>query len=328
MALDWVDPTLAGPLSALAERVLGGPATALVRLTGGASRELWTFEAGGAGYVLRRSAGGALFDKLATLDLAIEAAVIRAVERQGVPVARVVHVLAPADGLGHGFVARRVAGEALGKRIVHSDAFAPLRPRLAAAFGETLAAIHATRLEKLPALVERSPAAGLDQLETQLRSFARPHPAFEAGLVWLRDRCPAVNAMRLVHGDFRVGNVLVTTDGVSAVLDWEACHIGDPMEDLGWLCMPSWRFGRRDLPVGGVGVLTDLFAAYEHTGGGPVDPARVRFWEVRGILRWGLTCLAMAEAFSGGDRSIERAAVGRRASEAEVELLNAITGST
>lgn len=309
-------------LSVVAERMLGGPLTALTRLTGGASQEIWSFEAGGARYVLRRSPGGGLFDKMATVGLETEAAAIRAVERESVPVAPVIYVLEAGDGLGQGFISRHIKGEALGQRIVRGEGFAALRPRLARAFGEVLAAIHATPLGALPSLVERSPADGLDQLETQLRSFNRPHPAFEAGLAWLRDRCPADHFVRFVHGDFRVGNMLITPDGIQAVLDWEVCHLGDPMEDLGWLCMPSWRFGRLDLPVGGVGLREDLFAAYERVSGMPVDTARVRFWEVRGMLRWGLTCMAMAEAFTGGDRGIERAAVGRRASEAESALLD------
>lgn len=310
-------------LDTFARSRFGGPVANLRRLTGGASQQLWSFDVGGQGYVLRRAPEGALFDKMGTIGLETEAAVIRAVATIRVPVAPVVHVLTADDGLGRGFISARMPGEALGKRIVSSARFDGIRGDLAHRCGTILAAVHETPVERLPALPVQSPAQSLDQLEGQLRSFGEPRPVFEAALVWLRDRCPSDTIPRLVHGDFRNGNFLLEPGGITAVLDWEACHLGDPMEDLGWLCMPSWRFGRLDMPVGGFGTREQLFAGY----GKSVNRDRVRFWEVRGILRWGLTCMAMAEAFLTGDRSIERAAVGRRSSEAELELLNAMTGA-
>ena len=309
-------------LDALARRRLGGPATAVTRLTGGASLELWAFVVGDAGYVLRRSPAIRLFGDMATLDLPTEAALVRAAGAAGVPAATVVHVLAPEDDLGSGFVATRMPGEAMGRRIVRDPEFAALRPRLARRCGEVLARIHAVDPAGLPPLPSRDPTGSIDKLRDQLTAYGEPRPVFEAALVWLRDRCPAPVPPRLVHGDFRTGNLLVTADDLSAVLDWEGAHLGDPMEDLGWLCMPVWRFGRLDRPVGGFGDRAELFAGYR----APVDAARVRWWEVYGMLRWGLTCMAMAHAFLGGDRGIERGAVGRRASEAELELMHAMTG--
>ena len=311
-------------LDALARRVLGGPATALTRLTGGASLELWAFAVGDAGYVLRRSPETRLFGDMATLNLSTEAAVVKAAGAAGVPAAEVVHVLAPEDALGSGFVATRMPGEAMGRRIVRDPTFDAVRPVLARRCGEVLARIHAVDPHSLPPLPSRDPAAAVDKLRDQLATYGEPRPVFEAALVWLRARCPPEETPRLVHGDFRTGNFLLTPGGLSAVLDWEGAHLGDPMEDLGWLCMPVWRFGRLDRPVGGFGSRADLFDGYAT----PVDPARVRWWEVYGMLRWGLTCMAMAHAFLGGDRGIERGAVGRRASEAELELMHAMTGGT
>lgn len=94
------------------------------------------------------------------------------------------------------------------------------------------------------------------------------------------------------------------------------------MEDLGWLCVNSWRFGNRDLPVGGFGSREALFSAYEAATGQSVDPERVRFWEVFGTLRWGVMCLYLAFGhLDGSERSVERAAIGRRVSETEIDLL-------
>lgn len=319
---------LAQGLEVVARRELGGPTTDLIRLTGGASQELWAFMAGPAAapraYVLRRAPEGDLARMFDTVGLENEAAVIRAVADQGVPVAPVAYVLTPGDGLGSGFIADRIGGEALGRRIVDSPAFAAVRPRLAADCGRILAGIHAVPCDTLPKLPVRDPSQSIDQLETQLRALDDAQPIFEAALVWLRARCPAPTPPRLVHGDFRTGNYLLEHDGISAVLDWEGCHLGDPMEDLGWLCMPIWRFGHLDRPVGGFGQRKDLFESYADASCRSVDLDRVRFWEVRGILRWGLTCLAMAAAFNRGDRSVERGAVGRRASEAGLELVHAM----
>jgi aminoglycoside phosphotransferase (APT) family kinase protein len=124
-----------------------------------------------------------------------------------------------------------------------------------------------------------------------------------------------------VHGDFRNGNLMVGEDGLRAVLDWELAHWGDPMEDLGWLCVNSWRFGKLELPVGGFGTREQLFEGYAE-GGGVVDAARVHYWEVFGTLKWGVICQSMAHAYlTGAERNVERAAIGRRASEAEIDLL-------
>ena len=125
----------------------------------------------------------------------------------------------------------------------------------------------------------------------------------------------------LVHGDFRHGNLIIGPDGVRAVLDWELAHLGDPMEDLGWICVNSWRFGEIDKPVGGFGSREDLFAGYE-AAGRRVDPERVMFWEVMGTLRWGVMCCGMMQRFrTGPEHSMERAMIGRRSSETEIDLL-------
>jgi aminoglycoside phosphotransferase (APT) family kinase protein len=112
-----------------------------------------------------------------------------------------------------------------------------------------------------------------------------------------------------------------SSSGLRAVLDWEVVHLGDPMEDLGGLCVTSWRFGEIDKPVGGFGPRDELFAGYEAVSGEKVDAERVRFWEVMGTLRWGMSCAMMAGEFRAGDRSVEKAAIGRRASETAIDLL-------
>ena len=107
------------------------------------------------------------------------------------------------------------------------------------------------------------------------------------------------------------------------MLDWELAHVGDPMRDLGWLCTNSWRFGRAGLPVGGFGTREELFAGYEAESGQRVEPEHVRFWEVFGSFWWAVGCLTMAHHYrSGPDQSVERAAIGRRSSECQVDCVN------
>ena len=112
----------------------------------------------------------------------------------------------------------------------------------------------------------------------------------------------------MVHGDFRIGNVIFGPEGLRAVLDWELAHVGDPFDDLGWLCLRSWRFGADGNPVGGLCERERFFAAYERAGGGRVDAAAVRWWETFGNLKWAIMCIMQAKTFlDGAVRSVELA---------------------
>lgn len=129
-----------------------------------------------------------------------------------------------------------------------------------------------------------------------------------------------------MHGDFRLGNLVIDVDGLRAVLDWELAHVGDPMEDLGWLCVRAWRFGG-SAPVAGVGSLDDLFCGYAEESGVEPDPAAVHWWQVFGTLRWGVICMMQAQAhLSGAARSHELASIGRRVCETEYDLFLALEG--
>jgi aminoglycoside phosphotransferase (APT) family kinase protein len=148
-------------------------------------------------------------------------------------------------------------------------------------------------------------------------------PVFDLAFAWLKERVTDRPADTIVHGDFRSGNFLISTNGLEAVLDWELAHLGDGHEDLGWLCCNAWRFGLWDKPVGGFGQREALYTAYEAAGGGPVDRDRARLWEVWGTLKWGIACLQLGDDHvSGRLKSVERAAIGRRVSEVELDLMH------
>jgi aminoglycoside phosphotransferase (APT) family kinase protein len=240
----------------------------------------------------------------------------------GVPSPRVLHVLQSQDDLGTGFIMQRVEGETIARKILRDDKFASARPLLARQLGKVAAGIHNLPASKLPKLRRMTAAKEIAELERDYRSLDWPRPVFELALRWLRDRDPGPSQdVTLVHGDFRHGNLIIGPDGLRAVLDWELAHLGDPMEDLGWICVNSWRFGEIDKPVGGFGAREELFAGYE-SAGRRVNAERVKFWEVMGTLRWGVMCCGMMQRFRiGPEHSIERAMIGRRSSETEIDLL-------
>ncbi|MGD1935561.1 MAG: phosphotransferase family protein [Candidatus Phaeomarinobacter sp.] len=298
------------------------------RLSGGASQETWAFDLEAGTHlhhlILRRAPGGSTNNKRDTaVPLATEAALIKLAEAQGVPVPPVKLVLEESDGLGDGFVMDRIEGETIARKILRDAEYAEARPKMARQCGEILARIHAVPRDTLPQ-IQTSPARSeIDKYRDIYKSMNHPHPVFELAFRYLEDNLPADETLTLVHGDFRNGNLMIGAEGVRAVLDWELAHVGDPMEDLGWICVNSWRFGEIDNPVGGFGSREDMYAGYEAAGGAPVDPERVKYWEVLGTLKWGIMCMIMVSAFSSGmARSVERAAIGRRSSETEIDLLN------
>jgi aminoglycoside phosphotransferase (APT) family kinase protein len=296
------------------------------RLSGGASQETWSFDIvhpdGNIGAILRRAPQGYGAAPTRAAGLNAEATLMQLAYDAGVPSPKVLHVLGAEDELGTGFIMGRVEGETIPRKILRDEKFAAVRPKLARQLGGILAAIHGLPLPQLPELRRMTPAAEIAQLGREYRGFNWPRPVFELALRWLRDHDPGPpKEVTLVHGDFRHGNLIISPDGVRAVLDWELAHLGDPMEDLGWICVNSWRFGEIDNPVGGFGSREELFAGYE-VAGRRVDASRVNFWEVMGTLRWGVMCCGMMQRFRiGPDHSMERAMIGRRASETEIDLL-------
>lgn len=304
----------------------------LKRLSGGASQESWSLDVLAArderlDLVLRRAPGGADIKREGSgVPLEIEAQVLMLAARNGVPAPPVRFVLDPEDELGSGYVMGRIAGETIARKILRDAEFAEARKVLARQCGAALARIHAMPLAEAPELPELAISGSLAHWRAVYESFGDPHPVFEYAFRWLEERKPEEVPLRVVHGDFRNGNLMVGPEGLRAVLDWEMPHFGDPAEDMAWICVPSWRFGEIDRPVGGFGDYKDLFEGYENAGGGPVDPERVRFWEIFGALKWGLMAKRIcAPHMDGTDRSVERAAVGRRPSETEIDLLTMLT---
>ncbi len=239
------------------------------------------------------------------------------------PVPEVVHELDGEDALGTGFVMRRVHGETIARKILRDAEFADIRPRLAGLAGAALAAIGNVPLDALPPLPVWPVRERLAALRDTYETLGHKRPILEYAFCWLEERLPAdPSRLSLVHGDFRNGNLMIHPQaGIAAVLDWEIVHVGDPMEDMGWLCTPSWRFGEIDKAAGGFGTADQLIAGYEGAGGAPIDRSQLQFWTVLGSLNWALGCTLFAFNFRNGDRTVERGSIGRRISENELDIM-------
>ena len=306
----------------------------LLLLTGGASRQTWSFDAsvedasgntGTSPLVLRldpRASAGLMARET-------EYRLLEAARAAGVPVPRM-HAMGDDSLEAPFFVMERVEGETIARKLLRDDEFAGARKVMASQLGAILARIHTIALDS-PGLERlQTPSPGSTPAEAEILRFEQvyraitldPHPAFELAFRWLKQHQPSTRRQTLVHGDYRIGNVIFGPEGVRAILDWELAHSGDPMEDLGWICVRSWRFGSDELPAGGIGTREELFRAYQAAGGASVEPEHVRFWELFGNLRWGIICISQAKTYlDGHSASVELAAIGRRVAETEWELL-------
>lgn len=219
-----------------------------------------------------------------------------------------------------------VPGVALGARVVRDPELEGARQRLPEQLGAALASIHrvdpGTPLPLPP--VADPVSSALEALRRTLDGLPQARPAQELAFRWLEKqelgRVPVV----LTHGDFRVGNFLVTAEGLAAVVDWEFAHWGAAAEDLAWMAVRDWRFGRLNLPAGGLCRRTALWRAYTAAGGEAVDPVHAHFWEVYGNLRWAAGAILQGTRAAAGAQDIELAAIPWRAAEMEYEALRLV----
>ncbi|MEO6652208.1 MAG: phosphotransferase family protein [Ilumatobacteraceae bacterium] len=299
--------------------VLGGAEiTGLERLTGGASRQTWTADVGDRRVVAQRQAAGS------EQEMRVEAAVLRAAHAEGVPTPRVIDCVEGDDGVVT-LVTDFVGGETIARRILRDAEFATARAVLVEQLGRAMARIHRIPTDAVAGL---EPVAELELYRDRLDEIGEPHPTFELAVRWLADHRTDVGAERavVVHGDLRLGNVIVDHGGLAAVIDWELAHLGNPLQDLGWACVPAWRFGS-ELPAAGIGTRDALLSAYNDEAGTGFFVDDLRWWEVYGILRWGVMCVTQADRhLSGTTRSHELAAIGRRVCENEHDLFLALEG--
>lgn len=301
-----------------------GEIAGLRRLSGGASMESWGFSYGEEDFVLRRLPDGlsADDDGLRGIPLATQADIIELARSAGVTAPEVRGRLLPEDGLGEGFIMTKAEGETLPHKILGNPEFAAAESRLTEQCARELAIIHQIPVQSLPPSLEYFAPAELIRLQKdKYDEIGGQIPIFEYAFHWLNRNAPDASDKKLVHGDFRMGNLMIDHRGLSAVLDWELIRLGDPVQDLAYLCTPSWRFGHYEKVAGGFDSADSLLQAYASASGTEVDGDRFRFWLIYSTLWWGVACMVMGQIWrSHGDRSLERTVIGRRVSEVEIDL--------
>jgi aminoglycoside phosphotransferase (APT) family kinase protein len=287
-------------------------------LPGGASKEAWSVDAGGQPLLVRRAAGGVIHRH--TLSLADEFAVLEAAYEAGVKVPRPLRYIPDLAGR-EAFVMERLAGETIGRRIVRRDELAAARAALPAQMAEELAKIHAIAPSRVSFLVE----ARLERMVEELDEVGEPHPAIELGLWWLREHRRPPRPLVVVHGDYRIGNLVVREDGLAGVLDWEFAHLDEPVRDLAFALVRAWRFGVPEKRLGGIGPVEPYLERYNELTGFDVRADELDYWELAGNVGWAIGCLTqMQRHLSGQDRSVELAILGRLGAEVEYEIVNLV----
>ena len=293
----------------------------LQRLSAGASRETWSFTAVSTNesqrLILQRHRSAA--SRVRTgLD---EAALLRRARSGGVTAPEIVaSETGDTNPIGAPFmISRRIEGESIPRKILRDETFAKARRGLVADFGRELAAIHRLETTSVDQIATIDDPLAVQR--TLYEAFEDPHPVFDLAFRWLDERRPQARQPCVVHGDFRMGNVLVDSEGLAAVLDWELAYFGDPAFDLGWLVARAWRFGGAG-EVGGIGSRSELLDAYQANGGEAVTLEELRWWEMLACLRWGVVTMAMVDDHRRGrKRSLEQAVIGRRVVETEYDVM-------
>jgi aminoglycoside phosphotransferase (APT) family kinase protein len=297
---DWLEPV--------------GRVERAVLLAGGASKEAWAVDVDGQELLIRRAAVGVIHQFTLTLEQEFE--VLKAAHEAGVKVPRPIAYY-PDLGGREAFAMERVHGETIGRRIVRNPP-----PGLPEQMAEQLTKIHAIPRERLPFLRAPDP---VERMRAELDTVDEPHPAIELGLTWAEERLVRDRPPAFAHGDWRIGNLVVTERGLEYVLDWEFAHVGDPAEDVAWPLVRAWRFGADERRLGGVGDVEPYLARYVELSGNEMTLAELYVWEVLGNAKWAIGCLTQSRRHLNGlDRSVEFAVLGRMAAEMEYELLDLI----
>jgi len=317
-------------LTDLCRETFGGNETIsdLKRLTGGASAATWSFSYGDRTLVLRQRANNPTdksedLPNLEAVSLRTEATLMTLAAKHGVKAPHIHGDTSPDSPLGESVLMDNVQGEALPQKLFKDPKYEVALAGLIDECAVSLAKIHEISFDDLQGEMEtRTPEQALSALADQFKTFEHSSAVLASAFHWMEDNCPAPEEPVLLHGDFRMGNLLIDENGLSAVLDWELSYIGDPLADISFFCAPPWRFGRYKKQAGGIGEMADLISIYETTSGRKVDAERLLWWRMHASVNWCLICMFMAGVWrTGAERELERIVIGTRVSESEVDIL-------
>lgn len=331
--------------SYLTDRLAGkSNVTDMIPLSGGACQDNYLLDlkvdsgefSGEHRLVFRTDKGASLLASLSRID---EFKVCELTSNAGVKTPKPYWLETDTSVIGNPFYfMERISGKATGRYIVKDPSLNKIRKSLTEELAENLAKIHQLtpiicKDEDLKKNLTRhkgqdpNSIAGEAVLDLRelLVTLKEPHPAMELIFNWLEKNAVDTDCEVLVHGDFRTGNFMVSPEGLQGIVDWEFAHWGDRHEDVAWLCMRDWRFGKLNKEAGGFADRKEFYSLYEKYSGIPLDPKKVIFWEIMGNIRWAVGSAQQAERhLSGADKGIELAAIGRRTCEMEFEAMRLI----
>lgn len=160
----------------------------------------------------------------------------------------------------------------------------------------------------VPAPQQGSALQEITRWETHLdRVELTPLPLLRRALLWLKEHAPVAPRISLIHGDYRLGNFICREGQIKAILDWELVHLGDPIEDLGWICLRPWR--GRSKHMASLIERTELYRLYESLTGIHVTDEHVRYYEVLGNVKLAVIHLISARVFEDGTNTDMRIAL-------------------
>ena len=307
---------IAESLATYLTRAWGEPVVieALSRISGGASRETYRFDAVVGGQrrplILRRDPPGSLIET----DRRSEFLALKSFHGRGVAAPEPLILEDEGAELERPFfiMARVETGAAASP--FAPDPYGAHAAELGADFFATLGRIAGADAASLP-IAEVCEAPALDACWRRELDYwsgvieadeLHPQPIVRAAIRWLaRHPPPPAAKLAVVHGDYRSGNFLHDGAGrMTAVLDWEMVHLGDPLEDLGWALDPLWRHGETGR-VAGLLPRAEAIAIWERASGLTFDPAAFVWWElfasVKGQAIW---TSAAKEYRDGGYREL------------------------
>ncbi|MGH1492703.1 MAG: phosphotransferase family protein [Acidimicrobiales bacterium] len=226
-----------------------------------------------------------------------EFATIAALGDSGVPVPPALWCDETGQWLGQGFFVTGFVPGTATMRPLRVNGVVPELRAVALELAQAAARLHrfdwqAAGLEAL------QPVSAADAAHTQLsfwedqfqRQRLEPHPAMAWAFEWLRSNAPAADRVSIVHGDLRFGNLLYDGSRLTAILDWEMTHLGDPTEDLGWVYRALWS-PEHSLPF------DEFLATYEQEAGWPVDRNRLRWYQAFSEVKHSMISLTGARSF-------------------------------
>lgn len=304
-------------------------------IPGGASRDTWlimgTIDNEPTHLVLRRDLETEMVEQALTREQ--EFRLIKAAFESGVRVPRPRWYATDPSVLGKPFfIMDYVEGVSIGPKVVRDPDLETARQYLPEQLAQELATIHAVDIKAhdldfldTPEDWQSPAQKAVADVQAAVDKLDIKNPALVYGLRWCEQNAPICDSITLIHGDYRIGNLLVGPEGLNAIIDWEFSHVGDPAEDLAWSSVRDWRFGNGHLHFAGIADNETFISRYEKVSGRTVDRKAVAYWEILGNLRWATTCLQQANRhLSGGDPSVEFASLGRRSAEMQLEMLRLI----